>query len=65
MNKEQILEFLRSNPNADISQIAANFSRPNPLTLSQLLHGMVRAGQLAKQVVKTDDGKRFVQYRLP
>jgi len=65
MNKAEILEFLRLHPNSDISQIAANWVRPNVLTLSQMLHGMVRAGDLAKNVVKTPEGKRVVQYRAP
>lgn len=65
MNEKAIIEFLKAHPNSDISQIAASFNRPNVTALSNIVHTAVREGRLAKQIVKTEDGKRLVQYRAP
>lgn len=65
MTKEEIKEFLRTHPNSDISQIAANWTRPNVLTLSHMVHKMVKDGELAKNRLKTPEGKTLVQYRVP
>lgn len=65
MNEKELLEWLQANPNSTIKDVANAFPRASGVSISSVLHGAQKAGKIASQREKTDEGKFLVRYSIP